>query len=141
MREMPLTVRRSIELLGLVLIGYILVIGKDLIMPVLMAFFISIMLLPVYNFFKRRRIPEALSIFLSILLIAIVVGLVVWFFSSQVSALVSDFPEIKKNVSKHLNSLSNWVSNISNFSTQQQAKLLDEQANKLLNLGGNILTV
>ncbi len=140
MREMPVTVRRSIELLGIVLLGYLIVIGREIIMPVLMAFFISIMLLPVYNFFKRRKIPNALSIFLSILLIAIAVAGVVWFFSSQVSSLIADFPEIKKNVWKHLNSISRWINEISDFSTQEQVKLLDEQANKLLNFGGNLLT-
>ena len=140
MREMTVTVRRSIELLGIVLLGYLIVIGREIIMPVLMAFFISIMLLPVYNFFKRRKIPNALAIFLSILLIAIAVAGVVWFFSSQVSSLIADFPEIKKNVWKHLNSISRWINEISDFSTQEQVKLLDEQANKLLNFGGNLLT-
>ncbi|MBC8054052.1 MAG: AI-2E family transporter [Sphingobacteriaceae bacterium] len=140
MREMPLTVRRSIELLGLILLGYLLVWGKDLIMPVLMAFFISIMLLPVHNFFRRKKVPEVLSIMLSILLLVIVVGLVVWFFSSQVSSLIADFPLIRKNVTKHLNSLSNWISQISSFSTQEQAKLIDQQANKLLNFGGSLLS-
>ena len=140
MREMPLTVRRSVELLGLVLLAYILVLGKDLIMPVLMAFFISIMLLPVHHFFRRRKFPEALSIFFSILLLVLFVGLIVWFFSSQVSSLIADFPEIKKNVSKHLKSLSQWINSVSSFSTQEQAKFLDQQANKLLNTGGNILS-
>lgn len=140
MKEMPLTVRRSIELLGLILLGFLLVIGKDIIMPVLMAFFISIMLLPIYNFFKRRKFPEPVSIFLSILLLAVAVALVVWFFSSQVSSLIADFPQIRKNVTTHLNSLSSWINEISGFSTQEQAKLIDEQANRLLNFGGNLLS-
>jgi predicted PurR-regulated permease PerM len=109
-------------------------------MPVLMAFFISIMLLPVHHFFRRRKFPEALSIFFSILLLVLFVGLIVWFFSSQVSSLIADFPEIKKNVSKHLKSLSQWINSVSSFSTQEQAKFLDQQANKLLNTGGNILS-
>lgn len=140
MRELPLTVRRSIELLGLMLLGYLLIIGKDIIMPVLMAFFISIMLLPVYNFFKRRRLPEAISIFLPILLLAVGIGLIVWFFSSQVSDLIADFPQIKKNVTKHLNSLSGWITSITHYSTKQQTRFIDLQANKLLNLGGGLLT-
>jgi predicted PurR-regulated permease PerM len=140
MRELPLSVRRSIELLGLVLLGYILVIGHGIIMPVLMAFFVSIMLLPVYNFFKRLKVPEVLSIFLPILLLAVAVGLVMWFFSSQVSSLIADFPQIKSNVSKHLTSLSGWINDVTHFSTQEQSKLLDQQANKLLNTGGSILT-
>lgn len=140
MREIPVTVRRSVELLGLVLLGYLLVLGKDLIMPVLMAFFISILLLPVHNFFRQKRFPEVLAIVCSILLLMVFVGLLVWFFSSQVSSLIADFPLIRKNVTAHLNSLSDWISRISDFSTQEQTRLIDQQANKLLNFGAGLLS-
>lgn len=140
MRDMPFTAKRSIELLGLVLLGFLIVIGSDIIMPVLMAFFISMMLLPVFNFLKRRRIPEAISIFLAIFLLVIAVALIIWFFSSQVSSLIADFPQIRKNVTIHLNSLSNWINEISGFSTQEQTKFIDEQANRFLNFGGSLLS-
>jgi len=132
MKNLPLTVRRSIELLGLCLLGTLLVLGKGIIMPVLMAFFISIMLLPVYRFLRRIKFPEVLAIMLPILLVAIFMGLIVWFFSSQVSRLVADFPSIQKNVSIHLTSLSNWINQKTNFSTQEQVKFLQEQSSKML---------
>lgn len=138
MRELPLTVKRSIELLGLVLIGALIVIGQDILMPVLMAFFISIMLLPVYRFFRKRKFPESLAIFLSILLVAIFAAGIIWFFSSQVGKLVADFPQIQKNVSLHLTSLSNWINKISNFSTQEQLKFLNEQNAKLMNYAASL---
>lgn len=140
MNEMPITVKRSIELLGLVLIGFLIVIGSSIIMPILMAFFISIVLLPVYRFFKRKKLPEVLSITLSILLVAALVAVIVWFFSSQVGRLVKDFPQIQKNVTLHLNSLSNWVNSISDFSTQEQLKFINAQSAKLLNYAGGLLT-
>ena len=61
MNEMPVTVKRSIELLGLVLIGYIITIGKGIIMPIAMAFFISIMLLPIYQFLTGNQFGEGFS--------------------------------------------------------------------------------
>ena len=67
MKDMPLTVRRSIELLGIVLVGTILVIGKDIIMPVIMAFFISIVLLPIFRFLRKYKFPEIAAIILPIL--------------------------------------------------------------------------
>jgi len=140
MNEMPVTVKRSIELLGLVLIGFIITIGKGIIMPIAMAFFISIMLLPVYQFFIRKRFSEGLAIFVSILLLIIFVGLITWFFSSQVTSLVRDFPQIKKNVTTHLNSLSAWINSKTDFSTKEQLDLINEQSNKLLNYAGNMLT-
>src|SRR5687767_527976 len=98
MNALPVTVKRSIELLGLFLIGYLIVVANNIISPLLMAFFISLVLLPVYRFFMRLKFPELLSIFLCILLLFTLIFLISWFFSSQISRLVHDFPQIKQNV-------------------------------------------
>jgi predicted PurR-regulated permease PerM len=136
MTDIPLTVRRSIELLGLVLVIAILVIAHNIIMPVLMAFFISIMLLPVFRFLRKYKFPEPAAIIIPILLVAILLGLIVWFFSIQVGSLIQDFPQIKRNVGIHLNALSNWVSNISDFSTKEQVKFINDKSNDLLGMAG-----
>jgi len=138
MKELPLTVKRSIELLGLVLVGALFVIGSDIIMPIIMAFFISIMLVPIYRFLRKYKLPEALSIMLPILIVAIFVGMIVWFFSAQVGNLISDFPQIKKNVSIHLQSLSNWVSNVSHYSTTEQLNFINKKSNDLLAMAGGM---
>lgn len=136
MKDMPLTVRRSIELLGIALLGALLVIGNDIIMPVIMAFFITIVLLPVYRFLIRKKFPEIAAIILPILLLAILLGLIVWFFSAQIGILVNDFPDIKKNVSSHLNSISAWINSISDFSTKEQVKFINDKSNDLLGMAG-----
>ncbi|HMI04615.1 MAG TPA: AI-2E family transporter [Pedobacter sp.] len=136
MTDMPLTVRRSIELLGLVLVIAILVIAHNIIMPVLMAFFISIMLLPVFRFLRKHKFPEPAAIIVPILLVAILLGLIVWFFSMQVGSLIQDFPQIKRNVGIHLNALSSWVSSISDFSTKEQVKFINDKSNDMLGMAG-----
>src|SRR5215213_8158542 len=139
MTNLPFTVRRAIELMGLYFLGVIIIAGKDIIMPILMAFFLAIMLLPVYRFFKRKKFPETLAITLSILLLIIILGLLIWFFSSQISLLVSDFPQIKHNVKLHISSLSGWVNEKFDVSTEKQAELISEQNDKLLNYAGGML--
>lgn len=136
MKDMPLTVRRSIELLGLVLVTAILVVGSDIIMPVIMAFFISILLLPIFRFLTRIKLPEIAAIIIPILALGIFIGLIVWFFSAQIALLVDDFPEIKKNVGIHLNSLSQWIGEISDFSTKEQVKFINDKSNDLLGMAG-----
>ncbi|MEO8793923.1 MAG: AI-2E family transporter [Daejeonella sp.] len=140
MKELPITVKRSIELLGLFLAGALIVIGSNIIMPILLAFFISIMLLPVYRFFKRKNFPESLSILIPILFLLLIVAGLVWFFSSQISILVHDFPQIKSNISSHLTSLSSWINSKFDYSTAEQVKLLNQQSNKLLSSTGALLS-
>ncbi|MBB5619306.1 putative PurR-regulated permease PerM [Pedobacter cryoconitis] len=138
MKELPLTVKRSIELLGLVLIGALFVVASDIIMPVIMAFFISIMLLPVYRWLRKYKVPEIIAIVFPILLVVIFIGIIAWFFTAQVGNLVSDFPEIKKNVAQHLKSLSEWVSNISHYSPTEQLNFINKKSNDLLNMAGGM---
>lgn len=140
MKELPVTVKRSIELMGLALIGFIFIVGQGIIMPLLMAFFISLMLLPVMRFFRKFKTPEILAIFLPILALFIFLGLIIWFFSSQIGALIADLPQIKKNVSQHLGALSTWIAEKFKYSANEQLKFIDEQSNKMLNSAGSILS-
>jgi predicted PurR-regulated permease PerM len=136
---LPLTVTRSLELLGLFLLGTLFYIGAGIITPLLLAFFIAVMLLPVYRFFRKGKIPEVLAIILSIFLLALLAGGIVWFFSSQIGALIADFPQIRENVTKHLQTLSSWINEKMNFSTKSQLAFINEQSEKLLNGAGNML--
>jgi predicted PurR-regulated permease PerM len=139
MQQLPLTVRRAIELLGIYFLGMIILVGKDVITPLLMAFFLSIMLLPVYRFLRRRKFPESLAIFCSILLLLVIVGLIVWFFSSQISRLVSDFPQIRENVKTHLGTLSGWIDKNTPFSSEKQISMINEQNDKLMTYATGLL--
>lgn len=139
MSNLPLTVRRAIELMGLYCLGMIVFIGRDVITPLVMAFFLSIILLPAYRFLRRKRVPEGLSIFLSLLLLIVMLALIVWFFSSQIGRLAADFPQIKTNVKAHLNSLSEWVGQKFGLSAERQTQMISNYNDKLLAWVGGML--
>lgn len=136
MNTLPSTVKRSIELVGLFTLGTILVVGNDIIMPVIMAFFISLVLLPVFRFLRNHRVPEVLAIVLPILLLVVLLAGIVWFFSAQVSNLVADFPRIKNNVNIHLKSLSDWISSISDYSAKEQVDFINKNTNDFVSFAG-----
>jgi predicted PurR-regulated permease PerM len=140
MKEIPVTIKRSVELLGLFLIGGIIVIGKIIIMPLLMSFFISIMLLPVYRFFRKRKFPETIAILLPILLVLIAAALIVWLFYSQMIFLAHDYRKIEQNLTLHLNALRLWISDVFGFSPTDQLNFINQQSNKLFNYAANILS-
>ncbi len=139
MQSLPLTVRRSIELIGLVALAIVIINGQQIIMPMLLAFFMGIVLLPVYRFLKSKKIPESIAIFLSILLMIIITALIIVFISSQIKPVMDDFPTIKQNMGKHLNSLSAWFSEKTNISAQQQTAFINDQSQKILDYAGSIL--
>lgn len=135
MKDMPITVRRSIELMGLCAIGLVIVTGQAVIMPLLTAFFVSLLLLPIMRWLTAHRVPEVLAICLSILVLVIVVGGIATFLSLQMAHFLSDFATIKKNMAVHWNKLSTWISANTHLSVTQQMAMIKKQG---LSLGENV---
>jgi len=105
-----------------------------------MAFFFSLVLLPVFRFFRKLKVPEAIAVFLPILLLTVAVALIIWLFSSQVGALLDDFPQIQHTVTKHLDKLSIWISKSFGYSPAEQVKFIDVQGKKLFSSLGGVLS-
>lgn len=139
MQTFPVTVRRAVELMGLVVLGMVIVQGRQIIMPLVMAFFVSIVLLPVYRWLRKRKVPNVLAIFLSVLLMLVVLTLVIYFISMQTKPVIQDFAAIKQNITKHINALSAWFTKVTNISTKQQTDFINDQNEKMLNYAGGLL--
>ena len=139
MNQLPLTVKRSIELLGLFLIGILILVGKAIIMPLIMAFFVSIVLLPVYRFLKNRHLPDSVAILLSILLMIASGIVVIWFFTSQIAGLLADFPKIRETILMHTRELSEFITQKTNYTTDKQLEFYHEKNAQLLTSAGAML--
>lgn len=139
MQQLPLTVKRSIELMGLVLFGITIIYLQNIMTPILMALVASIALLPVHRFLVSKKIPNSISISLTMLLMITVLVLIVFFISSQLKPLIYNFADIKLNVIKHSNVISNWLSNKTGFSSQQQTDIIKQQINNFLDSAGNFI--
>jgi predicted PurR-regulated permease PerM len=139
MNKLPLTIRRSIELIGICAAGVVIVFGQGVIMPLLTAFFIALLLLPVFRWFRKYKIPEALSIVLCIVLLFLVIAGIAFFLSWQIGSFVSDIESIKKNLIIHWNNLSQWISTKTNYSVDQQLAMIKQQGSKLGSNAGSQL--
>jgi predicted PurR-regulated permease PerM len=138
MNKLPLTVRRSIEVLGLIGVAFIISAGKDIIMPLVMAAFLALLLLPVHRWLRNRGLPDVLAIILSLLLLIIVVAGIGVVLSTQVASLLNDIPKMQKNLTVHWNSITHWVADKLNIPIQQQLEVINKQ---LIGLGNNIASM
>jgi len=137
---LPLTVKRSIELIGLVLLAFAINQGQQILIPILMAAFAAIALLPFYRFLVRIKLPNSIAIVLSILLMLIVIALVVIFITYQLKPLINNYASIKLNITNHINYLSQWFIDKTNISSAQQTKIINKQTSIFLDSAGNYLS-
>jgi predicted PurR-regulated permease PerM len=135
MDKLPLTVRRSIELLGLIGLCVVLSAGSGVIMPLLMACFLALLLLPVHRWLCARGVPNFFSILLSLLLLMAVVTGIGIFLSFQVAHLLDDIPSMQKNLDAHWHTISGWIADQWNIPIRKQLTIINKQIN---NLGGSI---
>lgn len=135
MNGMTLTVRRSLELLGLCALSLVIILGQDVIMPLLMAFFISLLMLPLFRWLHRHKVPEVLSIVLCIVAFFAVLAGIIAFLSLQIGGLLKDIDTIQKNLTIHWNNLSDWINQKLHFTADQQITAIKKQGGKL---GGNV---
>jgi predicted PurR-regulated permease PerM len=106
-----------------------------------MAFFLSILLLPIYRFFKKKlRFPEALAIIMAITILVLIIAGVSWFFGMQLGNLISDIPQIKSNLTLHWQTLTSWLEAHTPLTVGQQTQWLNKQSDSMLGNAGSFLS-
>ena len=110
MRSTPLSARIQ-QLFGLAIIGYIIFVGRGIVVPMGFSFVIAISLLPLYRVFKRLGLHEAICVALAMLCGAIIIGGILFVLSLEISHLLENKDQLKANVEKHIQEIGIWVNN------------------------------
>lgn len=116
-------------MLGLLLVGYLIYIGADILVPLGFAFLISILLHPLTAFLERKRFPRPLAILCSILIGFLVVGLVLFFIASQFSRFSEALPQLKERFHDLAGQLQGWLTTKFGISTSKQTQWVQQGLN------------
>ncbi len=95
--KLPKYFKYVIIMLGLILAIYILQTFKAILMPLAFATLFALLLLPMTRSMEKWRVPRALAILCSLIVVIVVLGLVIWFLSSQIVSLTSELDAIGNN--------------------------------------------
>lgn len=91
--------RATVILFFLTLIGYIMVVAQGFLVPLLVAFFLSFLLIPFNMLLERIYFPRVLASLVSVVLtIAFMAGLIT-LFGSQIQNFASDFDSVIEKIS------------------------------------------
>lgn len=112
------------------LIMLILYVGKPLFVPMFYGLFIAIVLYPVCRWLERHRFPRSLAISVGLTIVMLLFFLLIWILALQLSAFVSDLPELKVKIEPSQAALQQWIAeNLGVSISAQQAwlkKVLDK---------------
>ena len=138
--RLPGYVRYLIILASVVLSCYVLIIAKSILAPVVTAFILSLLLLPVSNLLERVKIPRGISAILSIIVVCLVIFGLFYFFSAQVRNIGRDLTSIEARFSEVIDRGYHWMEDTFGVEQQEQTSYLKSSLNNLLRNSTSVLS-
>ncbi|HVS93909.1 MAG TPA: AI-2E family transporter [Mucilaginibacter sp.] len=136
----PFYEKLSLVLVGLIALCYIVILGKDLLDPLVFGFLFAILLLPVCSFLERKlRLPRSLASLLSIILLIVFIGGILYLVGSRISAMADDWPELKKQISQSVEDLRQWIQTSFHINMDKQMDYVHSATSKLMASGSNVI--
>jgi len=136
----PFYERLALVLVGLLALGYLIILGKEFIDPLVFGLLFAILLLPIANFFEKRvRLPRgAAASFALISLVAVMYG-VMYLVGSQVANLANDWPMLSKQVSSSIHEVQNWIESSFHINMERQMNYVHRATNEIMSSGSEVV--
>jgi predicted PurR-regulated permease PerM len=131
--------RLSTNLITLSILGAVLYIGQDLLLPIFFAILLGTLLLPASRYLQRKKVPESLSILIPLVLFFIILGCLLYFLSYQVVHFFDDLPEIKEKIDSLFKSIQRWFKQETKVTITKQNQYLKDFTENLKKGNGDFL--
>jgi putative heme transporter len=113
-------------LVVIALVIAMVVLAKDIIIPIAFASFLSIVMLPLVKWLESKRFNTVLSILIVLLGFTLTLFLIGWLIIDQIVALVNDLPDIQSKADIFINKVSQWLRDDLSISLSEQNNFLKE---------------
>ena len=127
----PFYQKISLTLLALVLLGLLVFLGKDILLPLLFSVLLSTLLLPFTAYLRRKGIHRVFSILLPVLLSFFAIAGVLYLLSSQVVNFLDDIPALKERIGEVSSGFQKWVNENTHITVRKQNQYIAQAAENL----------
>ncbi|TDD97492.1 AI-2E family transporter [Flavobacterium cellulosilyticum] len=125
--KFPFYIRLTFMVISMIGITYILYMGKSVLIPILMAFMIAVLILPIVDFLNSKlRLPNGLSATIAIILFLTVIIGILAFLSYEISDIGKDFAVIRKNINIFIIDIQHYIRSNFNISLWDQRKYIED---------------
>jgi putative permease len=145
--DQPFYVKLAMVLLSILIIGYLAVLGKELLAPLIFSLLFTILLLPLANFLEVKwKLPRSAASGISVILFVVFISLVIYIVGSQISGLARDWPLFKQQVLLSFHNLKYWASAKFHLNIEKQTEYIDSATSKIFSastslIGATVLSV
>ncbi len=129
----PFYTKLAMILISLIALGFICIVGKKILSPLLFSFLFAISLLPLAGFFETKlKLPRSASSGLSVVLLLLFISLILYFVGSQISDLAKDWPMFKEQFANSLGKFQDWITLKFHVDVKKQMKYVHNATEEML---------
>ncbi|KAA5533867.1 AI-2E family transporter [Paenimyroides baculatum] len=138
--KVPFVIRLACVLISLIAIVFISIIGKSVLVPLVIGFLVSMLLLPLSNFQEKKlKFPRIVTSLVSPILFFLAVLAVMYFIGTQMAQFTEDLPEFQQQIEKLFHEVQVFVYDKFGVSEQEQINYIEKNAEEVLKRGSGVL--
>lgn len=127
----PFYQKLAFNLISLFLLGTVLYLGQNILMPFFFAVLLAALVSPVAEYLQRKNVNKAISIIVTVFFSLAVIAAIIYFLSTQIMNFLDDIDAIRERLDKLYDSLQTWVKQNFNITVRKQDKYVQDTAQKL----------
>ncbi len=140
-KKVPFVIRLTCVLLSIIAITYISIVGKSILVPLVIGFLVSMLLLPLANFQERKlKFPRIVSSLVSPILFSLVVIAVFFFIGTQMAQFTDDLPEFKQQIETLFHDAQVFVYDKFGVSEEEQINYIQKNAEEVIKKGSGVVS-
>lgn len=136
----PFYKRLYYVLFSLLALGYLAILAKEILSPLIFSILFSIALLPIAGFLERKlHLRRSAASGITVILFIAALALVFYLVGSQVANLASDWPKFQEQLGTSADNLQNWVANKYGIDASKQMSYVHSATSKVLDSGSAVV--
>lgn len=145
--SLPFSAKLALTLISILILGYLAVLGKSLLAPLLFSLLMAFLLLPFANTLEHKfKFKRSLASITAVLVMIAVLYGILYFLAVQLAELWADWPLLVKQVTTAFHDIQHWISETFHINNSRQELYLSDEATKALStsaviIGATLLTL
>ena len=139
-KRVPFIIKLTCVLISLIAIVYISILGKSLLVPLIIGFLISMLLLPLANFQERKlKFPRIVSSLISPILFVLGVLGIGYLIGTQIARFTDDIPEFQQQMVDLFYKGTGFVQEKFGVSEEEQIQYINKNAETTIKKGSEMV--
>ncbi|RAI87945.1 AI-2E family transporter [Algoriphagus yeomjeoni] len=112
--KLPTYLRALSVMIFIIVLVFLLIVGKSLLVPLFMGGFFAILFTPIAIWLESKKVPKILACIISLLMMTALVGGLLTFVISNVAEFTQDFDDVSGRLTEYAHAVDEWA--MDNFS-------------------------